>query len=167
MQKHLLAIVALFVIAAMSVVNGAAISDEPVLMTMQSANGNEINDTQAGQLANKSWNTFVENYDYQSEILNQTLNGNITSNEAMVSITALFVLNSQALDEAKRMNLGEKYATFHNYTINSMTYYNVYLYNMAKLFETKNGKYSRIARDAFNLSKEYYEMGKEEAEFIY
>jgi hypothetical protein len=167
MRKYALAIVALLVLAATGLMNAAATSDEPILATMQADNGNEVNETQAGQLALKSWNTFVENFDYQGEILNRTVGSNLSYDDAMIATVAVFVLNSQALAEAEKINPGDKYADFHNYTINSMYYFNMYLYNMAKLFETSDGKYSRIARDAFNISMDYYTEGKEEAEFIY
>lgn len=167
MRKYALAIVALFVLAAMGVINAAATTNEPVLITMQADNSSEVNETLAGQLALKSWNTFVENFDYQGEILNRTVNSNMSYDEAMVSTVAILVLNSQALAEAEKINPGDKYAEFLNYTINSMTYFDIYLYNMAKLFETRDGKYSRIGRDAFNISMDYYTEGKKEAEFIY
>ena len=165
MRMYLSATMALFALVAICIANVTAISDEPVLKAMQA--DNEVNETQAEQMVLKSWNSFVENFDYQGTILNETLSGNMTYPDAMVSTVALFVLNSQALAESESFDPGDKYADFHSYTMNAMSAFDVYLYNMAKLFETKNGKYSRTARDAFNITMDYYTKGKDEAEFVF
>ena len=99
----------------------------------------------------RTWNSFIENFDHQGMILNGTLQGNMTYDEAMVAITALFVLNSQAVADAQSMIPDEKYADFHNATVNAMKYFNIYLYNMAKLFETRDARYSAVGRDKYIL----------------
>ena len=91
----------------------------------------------------------------------------MTYEEAMVATTALLVLNSQSVADAQSITPDEKYTDFLSSTINAMKYFNIYLYNMAKLFETRDGRYSAVGREAFNRSMQYYEAGKSEAEFIY
>ena len=176
MRKYILAIMALFSLAAIGMMSATATSSDSkslsaadlsdqLLKTMQA--GVNANDTAAGQSEMRIWNSFVENFDYQGNILNGTLQGNMTYGEAMVATTALFVLNSQSVADAQRMIPDDKYADFHNATVNAMIYFNVYLYNMAKLFETRDGRYSAIGREAFNRSMDYYNMGKSEAEFLF
>ncbi len=176
MRRNTLAVLALTFVAAICILNATAtmttdkslpIKDakDPILRTMQA--GSAANETVTGQLVLRSWNSFVENFDYQGQILNDTARGNATYGEAMVQSAALLVLNSQALAEGEKIVPGEKYQDFHDYTLNSMKYFNVYLYNMAKLFETRDGRYARTARDAFNLSVDYYTKGKDEANFLF
>ena len=137
----------------------------PILRTMQA--GNTTNDTVARLLVLRNWNNFVENFDQQSRINNDTARGNISYSEAMILSTSLLVLNSQGLAEGERIVPGEKYSDFHEYTLNAMRYFNVYLYNIAKLFETRQGIYARNARDAFNASLDNYTKGKDEANFLF
>ena len=175
MKESMLAVLALTLIAAISVSNVAAISspetNEAVLGIMQAGNlTNETsaaNETNAEQLALKNWNSFIENFEYQNEILNGTIRGNSTYREALDSITSVLVLNSKALTEAERVNPDSKYLDFHSYTINAMEYLNVYLYNMAKYFETRDARYARTAGSAFNTTVEYYNLGKDEADFLF
>ncbi len=141
--------------------------DQPTLKIMQVQNAIE---TEKGVTERRIWNSYVENFDYSWEIMNNTAQGN-GSNEsirdAMVAITALLVLNSQGLAEAESITPSEEFKDFHNYTINSMKYFNIYLYNIAKLLETRNARYSNAGRDAFNYSLQYYDLGKAEAEFLF
>jgi hypothetical protein len=140
-------------------------SGEALLNVMQA--NNTVNETEGGRLALRDWNNFVENVDYDSQILNSTRAGNTTFGEGMVFTTALLTLNTQALAEAQLTKPGAKYADFHNYTINAMQYFNVHLYNMAKLFETRDARYGQIAADAYNISEQYYQKGRDEAELLY
>jgi hypothetical protein len=165
---------ALLSLAAIGMMNATAISSDsegvsagdasdPLLKTLQAG----VNDTAAGQSELRAWNSFIENFDYQGVILNETMQGNMTYEEAMVATTALLVLNSQSVADAQSITPDEEYADFLSSTINAMKYFNIYLYNMAKLFETRDGRYSAVGREAFNRSMQYYEAGKSEAEFIY
>jgi hypothetical protein len=176
MRINILVVLALTLVAAISISNvTATISTDnslpakdvssPILRTMQA--GNTTNETVARQLVLRNWNNFVENFDQQSKINNDTARGNISYGEAMILSTSLLVLNSQALAEGERIVPGEKYSDFHEYTLSAMRYFNVYLYNIAKLFETRQGIYARSARDAFNASLDSYTKGKDEANFLF
>lgn len=176
MRINILVVLALTLVAAISISNVTAITStdkslpakdasDSILKTMQA--GNTTNETVARLLVLRNWNNFVENFDQQSKINNDTARGNITYNEAMILSTSLLVLNSQALAEGERIIPGEKYSDFHKYTLDSMRYFNVYLYNIAKLFETRQGIYARNARDAFNASLDSYTKGKDEANFLF
>lgn len=170
MRKYMTAMMALFVLAAIAIMNATAISateqtGQLILKTMQA--GTPANVTPEGKSEMKLWNGFVENSNTEYLIVNATLNGNATYEYAMIATTTLLVLNSQALADSERMIPEDEYKDFHNYTINAMKYFNVYLYNMAKFFQTKDGRYYAIGRDARNQSGEYYTMGKNEAEFIF
>ena len=85
----------------------------------------------------------------------------------MILSTSLLVLNSQALAEGERIVPGEKYSDFHGYTLSAMRYFNVYLYNIAKLFQTRQRIYARNAGDAFNATWDNYTKGKDEANFLF
>jgi hypothetical protein len=175
MRKNILAVLALTLVAA-SILNVTATmstdgsssiknANDPIMKTMQA--DNTTNETLTRLLVLRNWNNFVENFDQQSKINNDTARGNITYNEAMILSTSLLVLNSQALAEGEKIVPGEKYSDFHTYTLNAMRYFNVYLYNIAKLFETRQGIYARSARDAFNNSLDSYTKGKDEANFLF
>lgn len=178
MRRNTLAVLAL-ILAAISILNVTAAmstdrsvsmkdANNPILETMQAGNAsNEANETLEKQLVLANWNSFVENFLYQGQINNDTARKNITYDEAMARSTALLVLNTQALAEGERIVPGEKYSDFHDYTINAMKYFNSYLYNMAKLFETRDGAYARSARNALNVSMDYYTKGRNEASFLF
>ena len=177
MRARMNALLALLILIATAMLSMQAASaqdassspvvDQPVLKVMQVQEETETAEEAAER---RIWNSFVENFDYQWDILNSTAQGN-GSNEsirdAMVATTALLILNSQGLAEAESITPSEEFRDFHNYTINSMKYFNIYLYNMAKLFETRKAKYSDAGRDALNYSVEYYNLGKAEAEFLF
>ncbi|MDH7596392.1 MAG: hypothetical protein QHG98_01425 [Methanothrix sp.] len=112
------------------------------------------------------WDSFVENLNYSSDVLNQTVHGGMTYEDAMVLMTTIFILNSQALVEVEKLDPGERYLDFKNCTVNAMRSFNGYLLNMAKFFETKNIRYVMAARDRFNTTQEYYLKGSHEAELI-
>ena len=179
MRRNTLAVLALTLVAAISILNVAAAmstdksvsmtdANNPVLKTKQVVNANNAaNDTSERQLLLANWNSFVENFLYQGQINNDTARKNITYDEAMTRSTALLVLNSQALADGEKIVPGEEYSDFHDYTLNAMRYFNVYLYNMAKLFETREGAYARSARNALNVSMDYYTKGRNEASFLF
>ena len=176
MRRNILAVLALALVAAISILNVAAAvstdksssindANDPVLKTMQA--GNTTNDTLIQLAVLRNWNNFVENFDQQSKINNDTARGNISYDEALVRSVSLLVLSTQALADGEKIVPGKKYSDFHDYTLNAMRYFNVYLYNIAKLFETRQGLYARSARDAFNSSLDYYTKGKDEANFLF
>jgi len=178
MRSRLNVLLALFILAATAAMSmppvsaqdessSAGMIDQPVLKIMQAQ---DAGDPDEGATEKRIWNTFVENFDYQWEIWNATVHGNGSNQsikEAMIATTALLVLNSQGLAEAESTVPSEKYGDFHNYTVSSMKYFNIYLYNMAKYFETRKTKYSTAATDALNNSIKYYDLGKTEAEFLF
>lgn len=180
MRGCIIGVLTLFVLAATAMMCVQAASaqdigkspygaDQPVLKIMQIVS-DETNESEEAGVERRIWNSFVENLDYQGELLNSTAQGNAsneTIRDVMLATTALLVLNSQALAEAESITPDQKYEEFHGYTINAMKYFNIYLYNMAKLFETRKSKYSNTGREALNLSLEYYNLGKAEAEFLF
>lgn len=177
MRTRINALVALFILAAtamMSIQTASAqdvsqspeIVDQPALKIMQIA---ETNNTAEKAAEMRIWNTFVENIDYNLDIYNST-QGNASNEsyrDAMVANTALLVLSMQSLAEAESVTPTEPYRDFHNYTITSMKYFNIYLYNMAKHYETRKPKYSTSGMEALNHSIEQYNLGKAEAEFLF
>ena len=176
MRKNALAILALTLIAAISVSSATSImstdkglpENDALLKTMQAGNAtNATVETDDEQVALRNWNRFIENFDSQGEVLNGTITGNITYREAMSAITSILVLNSQELAETEMANPGEEYLDFHSYTVDAMRSFNAYLYNIAKYFETRDGRYAATAGTAFNLTVEYYNKGRDEVEFLF
>ncbi len=176
MEKRVFEIMVLFSIAAIGMMNAAGMSgfdkdlsdkdvNEPLLRTMQA--GQQTNETRAGQTILRDWNDFVENLNYSSDILNESVHGSLPYRDAMVLTSTLLVLNSNAMAELQGVNPGEEYADFHSATLNAMAYFNTYLFNMAKFYETEDGKYVSVARENFNMSQAYYTRGKSEAEFLF
>jgi hypothetical protein len=170
MRKHILALMALLSLAAIGLMNATAISpdseslsagdvSDTLLRTMQAADANDT----AGQSELNIWNSFVQNLNHQIMLLQ----GNKTNDEIMIALTTLFVLNSHEVVDAQSRIPDEKYKDFHNATVNGMKYFNIYLYNMAKAFETRDMRYFAVGREAYNKTMEYYNMGKIERDFLY
>jgi len=77
------------------------------------AGGNTTtNETLTRLLVLRNWNNFVENFDQQSQINNDTARGNISFGQAMILSTSLLVLNSQALAEGERIVPGREILRF-------------------------------------------------------
>lgn len=154
MKKYVMCVVAISIVCAL----GAALA-------ANGSTGSVANDD--GNQTLRIWNSFVENLNYSSVVLNQSVHGNLSRRDAMVLMTTLLVLNTQSLSELESIETDEKYADFQNYTIGAMRTFNGYLFNMAKFFESDEVIYVLRAREWFNASQEYYTKGREEAEFIF
>lgn len=161
MRTWVIAILALCMLAAAGISNAGA--DETVLKTMQAENATDNEEDTVVQ----NWNSFVENFDHQNEVTNATISGNITYMEAANGFVATYILNSQSLLKMQSMTPSEKYFDFHNYTLQGTKYLNLYLYDMAKYFETNNSKYARMALPAWNMTVMYYELGRDEADLLF
>ena len=111
-------------------------------------------------------NQYSEDLGYSSEILNEYVNGNITDREAMMATISVLTLTTQTHDMFDHVESPEKYVKYHFYMQSALKYLKLYLWNMAKFYETNVNEYAVQARECFNLSIFYYEKSIEEYEFI-
>jgi hypothetical protein len=112
--------------------------------------------------SNQVWQQYSEDLIASSEILDDFVNKNITGREAMVQTIGVYLLTFQATNNINSMKPPEKYADYHNYTVNTLVNLQWYLWNMAKFYETNNSGYAIVARDNFNNTKSWREKAIEE-----
>ncbi len=105
-------------------------------------------------------NQYDEDLNSSSYILDEFVKKNISSNDAMIATTSLFILASHTLETIKTAKLPPEYADYHNDTIRALEYLREYLWDMAKFYETNEISYALSARDNFNSSLYYYEKEK-------
>ncbi|NMB86614.1 MAG: hypothetical protein GYA29_10335 [Methanothrix sp.] len=100
---------------------------------------------------------YDEDLSSSSYILDEFVKKNISSNDAMVATTSLFILASHTLETLEVAKLPIEYADYHNDTIRALEYLREYLWDMAKFYETNEISYALSAKDNFNSSLYYYE----------
>jgi hypothetical protein len=120
---------------------------------------NQADYLQASDLA---WNQYSEDLISSSEVLNDFVNKNITRREAMSATTAIYMLTFQATNNLNSVKPTEEYVNYHNYTVNTLTNLQWYLWYMAKFYETNNSGYAIRARENFNYTKMWREKAIEE-----
>ena len=103
---------------------------------------------------------YDEDLNSSSYILDEFVKKNISSNDAMIATTSLFVLASHTLEKIEVAKLPLEYAGYHNDTIRALEYLREYLWDMAKFYETNDISYALSARDNFNSSLYYYDKEK-------
>lgn len=116
------------------------------------------------ELLNAARNQYSEDLGYSSDILDDFVKNNITNREAMTATISIFVISSQTRDMIDQIDPPSEYIMYHTYILYSLKYLNIYLWNMAKFYETGNNEYALRARENFNLSISYYEDGLYELE---
>jgi hypothetical protein len=140
---------------------------ESMLVVLQIENALGTNETDKDLLL-QGWNQYVEDLNYSSFILNQYVNKNYSSRQAMTSNSALLVLNSQTVSKFERVKPQKnEYIEFYNFTLNGMKCFNSYLWYMGKFYETDNPAYILEAREEFNASQDYYLDARKEVDFIF
>lgn len=175
MRKNVLLLLAMTAISIVGL--SGAISDSndegyqtaisaPVLKTMQAENASLSSDVEK-QLLLQGWNQYVQDINYSSYILNSYVNNNFTGRQALTLTTSVFILNSKSLSDIERIEPQKEYADFYNYTLNGMKYFNSYLWNLGKYYETTDVAYIIKARSEFNQSQEYYKKARVEVDFIF
>jgi hypothetical protein len=104
---------------------------------------------------------FNDDLNESSFILDEFIRKNISSKDAMVASTSLYVLTSHSLNSINQTQPPKKYATYFNFTIRALENLEEYLWNMGKFYETSKTGYAITARMNFNTSMYYYEKGRE------
>ncbi|MDM7939572.1 MAG: hypothetical protein QUS07_04435 [Methanothrix sp.] len=103
---------------------------------------------------------YDEDLNSSSYILDEFVKKNISSNDAMIATTSLFILASHTLETIEDAELPLEYAIYHNDMIQALEYLREYLWDLAKFYETNEISYALSAKDNFNSSLYYYEKGK-------
>lgn len=103
---------------------------------------------------------YEEDLNISSYILDEFVKKNISSNDAMIATTSLFILASHTLEMIEAAKLPLEYADYHNDTIRALKYLREYLWDMAKFYETNEISYALSAKENFNNSIYYYEKQK-------
>jgi hypothetical protein len=119
------------------------------------------NESQYFNLTNALWGYYNEDLSYSSEILDEYVRSNITRQEALEAITSTIVLNSKAADTVAELTPPEMYRSYNENTANAFAYFQAYLFNLAKYYQTGNTAYASEARDLFNGSLEYHDKAIE------
>jgi hypothetical protein len=109
---------------------------------------------------------YSEDLNYSRKILDEYVKKNLTDDEAFVATVSIFTLASQTLDEVEGIKPPERYAAYHNYSLQALANLKGYLWNLAKFCETGEVDYVAEAREHFNLSLSYYEKEQREAKRI-
>lgn len=113
-----------------------------------------------------AWHQYSEDLFASSVVLNDFVQKNITRREAMTETMGIYLLSFQAVSQLNQLKPPERYSTYHNYTILSMTGLQWYLWNMAKFYETGNSGYAMVARDNFNSTKSWRDKALEERDMF-
>ena len=112
-------------------------------------------------LSNTAWNMYNEDLVYASQILDEFVKKNISSRNAMMATTSAYVLDSITASNVAKTNPPEKFILLHRDTTQAFNYLQSYMWNLAKYYETGEGKYATVARNSFNSSIQFKEKADE------
>ena len=136
------------------------VSKETNSETLQKASHNDT-DAFYKDLLKLTLSQFNDDLNQSSLILDEFIRKNISSRDAMVASTSLYVLTSHSLSSINQTQPPKKYVTYFNFTIRALENLEEYLWNMGKFYETSKTGYAITARMNFNTSMYYYEKGRE------
>ena len=106
---------------------------------------------------------FNEDLNYSSFILDSFVKGNISRESALASTISAYVLNIHSINTVLRVEPAEKkFSDFHNYLTLMLSDFQMYLWNIAKFYETNNGNYALRAREKYNSTTENYDNALQE-----
>ena len=135
-------------------------SKETNVEALQKASQN-VTDAPYIDLLKLTLRQFNDDLNQSSLILDEFIKKNISSRDAMIASTSLYVLTSHSLNSINQTQPPKKYATNFNFTIRALENLEEYLWNMGKFYETGKIGYAITARINFNTSMNYYEKGRE------
>jgi hypothetical protein len=118
------------------------------------------------KLIKEAGNQYSEDLGYSSDILDEFVKNNITNREAMVATVSILTLTAQTYDMLSSVQSPDEYVKYQFYMESALKYFRLYLWNMAKFYETNRNEYAVKAREFFNLSIYYYEKSVEEYDLI-
>ena len=105
---------------------------------------------------------FNEDLNHSSSVLNSFVKGNISRESALTSTISVYVMNIHTINTVLRVEPSEKFSKYHNYLSLMLTDFQMYLWNLAKFYETNNGNYALRAREMYNSTTENYDNALQE-----
>jgi len=105
---------------------------------------------------------YGEDLNYSSFILDSFVKGNISRESALASTISAYVLNIHSINTVLRVEPPEKFSDYHNYLTLMLSDFQMYLWNIAKFYETNNGNYALSAREKYNSTTKNYENALQE-----
>jgi hypothetical protein len=105
---------------------------------------------------------YGEDLNYSSFILDSFVKGNISRESALASTISAYVLNIHSINTVLRVEPAEKFSDYHNYLTLMLSDFQMYLWNIAKFYETNNGNYALSAREKYNSTTKNYENALQE-----
>jgi hypothetical protein len=111
-----------------------------------------LNETQYLNLMELVGIQFNQDLEYSSKILDNFVNKEIISRDAMTSTMALFILTRESVDMLDRITPPRPYMQYHNVSKLALIKLEGYLWNMVKYYETNEKEYAIQAKSNFNES---------------
>jgi hypothetical protein len=105
---------------------------------------------------------FKEDLDYSSFVLDEFVKENISRESALTSTISVYVMNIHTINTVLRVEPSEKFSKYHSYLNLMLTDFQMYLWNLAKFYETNNGNYALRAREKYNSTTENYDNALQE-----
>jgi hypothetical protein len=105
---------------------------------------------------------YGEDLNYSSFILDSFVKGNISRESALASTISAYVLNIHSINTVLRVEPAEKFSDYHNYLTLMLSDFQMYLWNIAKFYETNNKNYALSALEKYNSTTENYDNALQE-----
>jgi hypothetical protein len=105
---------------------------------------------------------FNEDLNYSSSVLDDYVKGNISRDDAIYSTISVYVMNIHTINTVLQVKPSEKFSNYHNYLTLMVTDFQLYLWNLAKFYETNNSNYALQARENYNTSTDNYDKALQE-----
>jgi hypothetical protein len=166
MKWHILLLSILILLSAnlsWAVAESPAGAEETVLKINAAKNTTEVlSDSDYRKATDGILIEFNEDLNYSSSVLNSFVKGNISRERALTSTTSVYVMNIHNINTVLRVEPSEKFSKYHNYLTLMLTDFQMYLWNLAKFYETNNGNYALRAREMYNSTTENYDNALQE-----
>jgi hypothetical protein len=141
---------------------GKEASNEKLIVQQAQTPLTSVNESAYKNISNAAWSQFDEDFNYSSTILDEYVKKNISRREAMQSTLAIYSLTSQTAVNVNAVKPIPKYMTLHNETMTGLKDLRVYLWYLAKFFETNKPVYAKIANGYLNQSMNDRKLASEE-----
>jgi len=118
------------------------------------------------QTSRAAWFDYTNDLNYSSQVLNEYANKNLSESEAIQSIMSTYSLAGRTEANMAKIEPPTKFSKYNNYTYDAVEYFRMYLWNLAKLLETRYPEYGIEARTDFNKSMEYRQKAIDESVLV-
>jgi hypothetical protein len=168
-MKRIVMIVLLAAISMVTISNALNTPEKSPLGEAVSAgvdNSSTLNETAYINLITNMWLQYSDDFVYASNILDRYVKNNTSNERAMVATASLYILNSRNLKTITSIKPPEKYSNYHNDTMAAFYYFEEYLSNIARYYETGKSNYVTEALQYYNLTTTSRDKALEEALMI-